>query len=286
MKRKFGQLRFWILTFLLLFLTCPAIAQEKENVFDRVMRTGTIRCAYVVWPPEFTIDPNTGEMSGIAYDLTMELARRLDLKVEWAEEVNFANMAEGLAADRYDMVCFSTYRQSARVKRADYTAAFYYSGTGVFVRTDDHRFDGKAYEVFNDPSVTISTIDGEMSQIIASGQFPKAKTFSIPQNSDFASLLLNVANKKADVTFANQIAAKRFRLSNPGLIRDIAGNKPLRVFSHGFVIKKGELVWGKTLDQVIAEMQDQGFIERTLQKYDEADNPVFFPVAKPYRPPG
>jgi len=272
-----------VLAILLFFLmVTPALAaDQKESTYDSVMRTNTLRCGYVVWPPEFSKDPNTGKMSGMAYDIVMELARRLSLKIEWTEEVNFGNMIEGLNQDRYNMVCFTSYRESNHMRFVNFSNPVYYTGSGVFVRADDARFDGRDYAVFNDPKIIISTMDGEMSAIIADDQFPKAKTTALPQNSDFASLLLNVANGKADVTFADIAAARKFMMENPGQLKDISAGNPIRLWSHGFIYKKGDYDWSQTVNLVLAEMQEQGFTGRVLTKYKDYQG-AFLPVAKPY----
>jgi polar amino acid transport system substrate-binding protein len=253
----------------------------KENVYDRMMRTKIIRCGYVDWPPEFTRDPVTGKFSGIVYDIMMEMAKRMGVQIEWTEQVNFGTMMEGLKSGRYDLVAFSTYRESSRAMVADFTTPLFFSGTGVYVRADDARFDSIASaDVFNNTSVTISTMDGELSSIIADQQFAKAKKVALPQNSDFSQLLLNVSNKKADVTFANQMAAQKFIDSNPAKIKKL-DIEPVRMFSHGFVYDKGEYDFGKSMDLVIEEMHAQGFIDRVLARYT-LYRQAFIPVSKAY----
>jgi len=98
--------------FVLIIFSVSSFASDKELTFDRVMRTNTLRCGYVVLPPQFIQDPKTGHFSGVAYDVVMEVAKRLQLKVEWTEQVNFATVGEGLKAGRYDAFCLTTYRWS------------------------------------------------------------------------------------------------------------------------------------------------------------------------------
>jgi hypothetical protein len=45
-----------------MFLSFPAFAVEKESAFDRVMKSGVIRCGYWVRSPMITKDLNTGEI--------------------------------------------------------------------------------------------------------------------------------------------------------------------------------------------------------------------------------
>ncbi|HOO50711.1 MAG TPA: ABC transporter substrate-binding protein, partial [Alphaproteobacteria bacterium] len=146
------------MTMLGLFLVCfafPAFAAEKESVFDRVMRTGTIRCGYFPYAPTLIIDPNTKEMSGIFYEIIEEMGRRLSLKVEWAEEVDYGVIAEGFKTNRYDMFCNTVWPTPERVRESSFSIPVFYSTVDIFVRTDDHRFD-EDFSKLNDPSIMLA----------------------------------------------------------------------------------------------------------------------------------
>ena len=56
-----------------------SLPKEKESVYERVIRTGKIRCGYAVWQPVLMKDPNTGAFSGVYYDYMNLLAARLGL---------------------------------------------------------------------------------------------------------------------------------------------------------------------------------------------------------------
>jgi len=263
-------------------LSFPALAAEntKETAYDRVIRTGTLRCGYIILPPETVKDVNTGKLSGIAFDITEEVAKRLGVKVDWVEEVNFSTMTEGLNSNRFDAVCFSLYRYSIGAKYADFSTPLFYSKTGIYVREDDHRFD-KDFSLINNKDVTIATVDGEMSHYIAQDDFPNAQTFSMPQSTDLSQMMVSVETKKADVTFLNGIVAKGYLDANPGKIRDISGDTPLRVYSHGLMFAKGQYDLVKTIDLILAEMHDHGAIEKILNRYDPSGK-TYLRVSKPY----
>jgi ABC-type amino acid transport substrate-binding protein len=79
-----------VLLFLLFFCCAiPVFAADKETSYDRVMRTGVIRCGYVEWPPYLLKDPNTQEFSGLIYDYMMAIGKDLGFKVEWSESVGW-----------------------------------------------------------------------------------------------------------------------------------------------------------------------------------------------------
>ncbi|MCB1556181.1 MAG: transporter substrate-binding domain-containing protein [Alphaproteobacteria bacterium] len=268
--------------------TPPAHAFEKidksESVYDRVMRTGTIRCAYILGlAPEMMKDPNTGVLSGISYDIAEELGRRLHLDIEWTEEVTFPTMATGLQTGRYDAVCISLYRDTRRAPITDFTIPLFYNAQGTYVRADDNRFDGNL-SAMNDPAVTIVTIDGEMSQYIAEEDLPRAQTLSLPQTTDLAFMMENVALHKADVAFVNTGIAAGYMKANPGKIKEVNAENPIRLFSHGFMFGKGQYDFARMLDLALEEMRDQGFIRKTMEKYDP-EGRAYMLVAKPYTLP-
>lgn len=270
-----------LLGLLVVLFSLPSFAENlKETAYERVIRTGTLKCGYILIPPETMKDINTGEMSGIAFDIATEAAKRLGLKVEWAEEVNFLTMTEGLKNNRYDAVCFSLYRYSSNAREADFSAPLFYSGTGVFVRQKDNRFDANLTSI-NSTDTTIATIDGEMSQFLASESFPKAKTLSMPQSTDLTQMMLAVETKKADVAFVNGIVAKGYLSANPGKLKNIAELRPLRIFSHGFMYAKGQYDLTRMMDIALSEMHDNGIIQNIINKYDPKGT-SYIPVAKPY----
>ena len=120
-----------LLPALLLLLLLPNLARAadagRDSVYDRVIRTGTIHCGYFLWPPFLEKDVNTGKMSGLSYDIMEEIGKQLSLKIEWAEEVNFASMFEGFASGRYDMICGPMFPTPARARASDFTIPLFYS---------------------------------------------------------------------------------------------------------------------------------------------------------------
>lgn len=112
MKRFFSFLVF-------LVLAHPAYA-HKENAYERVMRTGELRCGYAMSPPNLEVDPNSGELTGLERDIWDEIGKELDLKILWTEEVGWGNYIEGLRTGRYDAFCNQAWPTPARLKKYNY----------------------------------------------------------------------------------------------------------------------------------------------------------------------
>lgn len=244
---------------------------KKETAFERVMRTNTLRCGYLVTPPQLTRDPNSKKMGGISYDIVTEAARRLSVNVEWTEEVSFSTMAEGLRTERYDAFCFTAYRWSPWARVVDYSIPLYYSTTDVYVRGDDTRFDGKL-QALNNPNVTFSTIDASGGAKLREQDFPQSKNFSMPSDTNLSMVFEAVTTHKADATISNPLVVMPFLLANPGKLRRVQGVAPVRAYPHAFAFKKNETALISMFDTVFEEMLTDGTINRILDKYEAIPN--------------
>lgn len=251
----------------------------NNNILKTVLDKGEIRVGYIINPPSFLKDPNTGQLTGIFYDALEQAGKNLGLEINWVEETGWGTMVEGLEANRYDMVVGGIWPSSIRSKRVDFTIPLYYSTIGVYVRPGDVRFAD--LEEINTPDITISTIDGEMSSIIASTTFPNAKVLSLSQDTQLSQLLLNVKTGKADVTFVEKIIAEEFLANNPGSVQNIVPNNPIRTFGNTIVVPKNQDGFKTMLNTALEELLTSGEIDTLLRKYEKYPG-SFYPVTKAY----
>lgn len=271
-----------ILALAFLLTSIPAMAQEKakESTYERVMKTQTIRCGYIVYAPTIIIDPNTRQISGIMHDIVEQAAKSMNLKVEWTEELNYSNMIEALQTNRIDMVCANVWNYPGRAPYVAFNTPLFYSGIGVWVREGDHRFDHDL-SLINDASVRISVIDGDNAQILTTERFPKAKIVGMPQSSDWTQFMVGIAQNKADVTFHEAWLGADYLAKNPGTIRNLARDKPIQIFSNSTMIKGGEERFKTMIDTVYQSLLEQGVIDAILDQYEKYPG-TLYRIAKPY----
>ncbi|MEK7504803.1 MAG: transporter substrate-binding domain-containing protein, partial [Patescibacteria group bacterium] len=210
-----------------------------DSTLATVLNRKEIRVGYVIYPPGMIKDANTGELSGIFHDALEEAGKNLGLKINWVEEVGWGTMIEGLKAGRYDMIGSPVWPSAPRATQADFTRPLTYSVISVYSRANDNRFNN-SWDAINSPDVRISVVDGELAQTIAQSQFPTAKVVSLPQLSDISQSLLNVSSGKADVAFVEPYIADAFLKNNPGSIKNVQPNNPLRVNGNSIVIGQGK----------------------------------------------
>jgi polar amino acid transport system substrate-binding protein len=252
-----------------------------ESVYSRVIESGVIRCGYVSNPPSCVVDPNTGKVTGIFAEAIEKAASNLGLRIEWTEEVGFGSMIEGLVTDRYDLVPAAIWPTASRARLVEFSTPLFYSGVGAYVRAKDTRFDDNLVGL-NSESVKIATMDGEMAELIAQNDFPKAERIQVPQLSDITMMLLNVKGGKADVSFVELYFAHEFLKNNPGSIRNITPDNPIRVFPNTALVKRGEVEFKAMINVALDELINQGVVDRLLDKYEPAPG-TFYRKGLPYR---
>jgi ABC-type amino acid transport substrate-binding protein len=286
---KISQIAFIVvLSLTVAFITGKYVVPNKgnsitvaESAYDRVLRTGILRCGYADWPPYvFVKNAETGKVSGILPDVTEAIAAKLNLKVEWTENTGWGSAIESLRDHHVDAFCAGLWRNAERGRYVGYGLPIFYSAVYPYVRTDEHRFD-KDLSGINQPDVHISAMDGEMSDVIAKTHFPKATEVSVPQLGQLTDILVNVTTHKADVVFNEPSFVNDYIKTNPGTLR-LAQDTPFQVFQTSLGVDIRETQLREMLDSALAELQNQGVIDEILSTYSN-DPKVFLRVAKPYQ---
>lgn len=257
------------------------VEASDVSVYDRVLESGKIRAAYIVYPPGSFKDPNTGELSGVFIDALNQAAKDLELEVEWTEEVAWGTMIEGLLSDRYDIVGNGIWETPSRGKVVDFTIPLFYSGLGVYVRSNESRFD-KDIKAADSSDVKIAVIDGEISELMAKAKFPKAEAVSLGQISDVSQMMLNVSQGKADVAVIEPYIGYEFLQQNPGTLKNAAQAEPIAVFGNSMMFKDNQPQFESMLNTALQSQLNGGNIGSLMEKYIPEDG-LMYSVAFPYR---
>lgn len=268
-----------ILFCLLLFVSLPAAAQQKETAYDRVMRTHTMRCGYFIEPPFTARDENTGHMSGIAVDLAETMARELDIKIQWSEQISFATFPEDLQNGRYDAVCGSVFTLP-RAGVMDYTTPYAFVPVYGFVKPANQSLD-QSFAAVDWSKVTIAGLDGEGATTAARKMLPQAKFTILPQLSNISEMLMLVTTGKADIAFVLPSVFADFDKTNPGALRQAKLDKPLYTYAVAFGIPRGQMEFKFMLDNTMTQLIASGELAAIHKKYDPAGlfrQPSYFPL--------
>ncbi len=260
--------------------TGPVAPVEKtETAYDRVIKTQTIRCGYVPFVPNLIKDPNTGAMSGIDYDIAEAIGHKLGFKIIWAEEVGWATVVPALKANKFDALCNGAWLSPAVAKEAYFSRPYYYQPLFIAVRADDTRFDAEA-DSLNDEKISVASLDGDNPRFIAEEDFPKAKILTLPDMNSTAMTLESVSTGKADATFIDAWGFGDYNEHNPGKLKLIHLDKPVRIYPVGFNVPMGDDRLRSVINAAMDELIYSGQIDKILKRYQKYQH-SFIPVERP-----
>lgn len=264
-----------IFTVLVLVSVSGSAFAEKgtESAYDRVMRTGVLRCGYIVWNPIFMIDPNTKAMSGLSYDVVNAIGKELGLKVDWVEETGWGTFAEGLNTGRYDMLCTTIWASGDRAKAVLLTHPIAHQKMLAYARADDSHF-GKSLDALNSPEVAIAVVDSDPTQKIRQQRFPMAKEVTLSADTDSATYLLTAATRKADIVFADEAVVAKYNSMAEVKLKPAVRGMAVNMFGNVYALKSDEIRLKNLIDTTIDILNDSGVIGGKIKPY----YPAFIPI--------
>lgn len=282
MNRRIGL---FVFACLALFAICApktfAADAAKETAYDRVMRTGELRCGYFSWKPSLIKDANTGTLSGIFHDYMEELGRALRLKIIWAEEIGLSDYPAALRAGRIDAMCSSLYVTSERARVTDFITPAYYVPLHAYARADDNRFDKFTTEKFNTPDYKVAILEGGVTSILQHVYLPQAKVFELPQMTSPSELFTALAMKKADFLLYDLFTFEDYNAHNPGKLKRVT-DTPIKVFPLAVAVDKNQDALREMLATATMDLHLSGTIDRIIGKYETYPG-TLMRMAAPYQ---
>jgi len=269
------------MTILFLVVVHPVFAAEGQSssLYDRVVKTKVLRCAYTLYPGFVDRDPNTGEMSGLSYDLVNAIGSQLGIKVEWTDEVGVDVIFEGFKNQRYDMACSGYNLTPSRAWAADATMPIFYTPSYLYVRAGEARF--KSEDDLDSPNVSVAAMDGEATSLVATERFPKARVESLMGMAPATDRFEMVASGKADFTPMEASIGNDYMAKNPGKIMQF-GAHPIITMPSVIYVPQNERQLKALLDVGIQSAQSSGAMERIVRKYAKHSGDILLP-AVPYQ---
>ncbi len=253
-----------------------AHVQQKESAYDRVMRTGTLNCGMIVFPPFIDKDINSGELKGFNVESIKKIAQLLDLKLKFTE-IQLGMQKQDLESGKVDAVCADGPWFASAVKQLSFTAPFNLLPAYVYKSPDNPKItDTKS---LNDPNITFIGIDGDISIDLVRTFFPRAKIQTLSSITDPSQLLMNVTTKKADVALTDVLNGDGFAKANPGQLTRVS-DKPAALLKVGFTVAKDEAKLYETLNNAVEVAVNLGIMDKVLDDFDPEQKVVI--RIKPY----
>lgn len=270
-----------LLGLLLIVLTASSSASAAdETAYERVMRTGVLKCGVFAWPPYFEVDQNTRKMGGKAKPFYDAVASLLDLKIEYIE-LNFATYVEDMKRGRVDAFCNDGPYTISLAKQVNYVRPWLYAPVFAYGRADETRI--KTLDDFNAAEFKFVGMDGDLSVDLKNRLFPDAQLVSVSTMTDYSQMLLDIVGKRADAMILDVPSFDKFNANNPHKIKALT-QKPLAVYPVGLSVIKSEHELWQTLNTATDMAINMGYADKALHELDPTGK-ALYPVEKPYRAP-
>jgi len=262
-----------------------AATQQQESAYDRVMRTGTLRCAYIVWPPYLIKDVNTGELSGVTHDVFETAAKTLNIRIEWSGEYIVGQQLETLKSGRADALCHDGPWTRSAMPFLAYSTPLFYVPVYLYMKTGNVLADSDIISLFNSPDHTLSALDGDLSLDLAQSLLPQAKLVTLPNSADASLLMENVTTDKADGVIIDPLSVEFFNQGKEVQLQLAGDGTPVAVYPVVLSTLPHETALLDMLNRSFNFLADTGQISQIIRKYDPSMKAIWPPVNR-YQLPG
>jgi polar amino acid transport system substrate-binding protein len=244
----------------LLLSALGAMAAELPDLGGRTVRAVTEN-AYT--PLNFA-DPKTGKGIGWEYDAFNEIAKRLNLKVEWHLS-SWDTMIQAVREGQFDVGMDGITITDERKAQVDFSDPYMVSEQFMLVRADESRFaDAKSFGENKDLLVgaqagttnfyvaVYNVLDGDEKN-------PRIKLFDT-----FGASVQALKAGDVDTVLMDKTSAAGYIGASPGSFKLVGG--PLGTEYFGFIFKPGsDLV--APVNAALKSMQDDGTIDALNRKW-------------------
>jgi polar amino acid transport system substrate-binding protein len=209
-------------------------------------------------------DPASGKGIGWEYDAFAEIAKRLNLKVEWKLS-SWDTMIEGVRQGQYDVGMDGITINDERKGQVDFSDPYMLSQQFMLVRADESRFADKAAfaadknlliaaqaGTTNFYSAVYDVLDGDEAN-------PRIKLFDT-----FGASVQALKTGDVDMVLMDKVSAAGYMGASPNSFKIVGDAVKSEEF--GFILKKGsDLV--VPINAALKSMKDDGTIDALNKKW-------------------
>jgi polar amino acid transport system substrate-binding protein len=192
-------------------LAGPASAQTAaDNTLDRIRATKVLRIAVLPGElPYFSKDLATGTWSGFSIEMANDIAKLLDVKLEFTEST-YGNSILDLQANKVDLG-FALNPTPQRALVVDFTSLVFPHPFGAMLKKG---LDAKTWADINKPEVRIAVDVGSANEAVARRFAPNATIKSMKSRDE---VMLEMASGRADCVVNALVLGLTAIAKNPSL---------------------------------------------------------------------
>jgi polar amino acid transport system substrate-binding protein len=235
---------FWLFV---VFLTLVA-ANARADLLADILKRGTVRVGVSLFVP-WTIQDETGELSGFEIDVANKLAEDMGVKPEYKIYV-WEDIIPAVMKGEIDIIAGGMAITPERALKIDFSRPYADSGISLATNTEKTR-NIRRLDELNQKTITIAVVSKTAANELARRLFNKStiKAFNTSKEAQQA-----VLSGEAHAWLASMPQPEFLALEHPEKV-DLPLAKPLLPYKAAFGIKKGEQEWLNFLNAWVTARQ-------------------------------
>jgi polar amino acid transport system substrate-binding protein len=237
---------------------------KAANHLEAVKQAGVIKIGTSADYPPFESVDESGNKVGFDIELMSEIAKRLDVKLEWVD-MPFDSLIAAVQEGKLDGSISAFNYSEERDQTIDFSDAYYTSEdaftvaegfTGTIVNPQD-------VAAFNVGVQTGTTQDSWLTDaLVADGALPEENLFRYDRVDQ---AMLDLKNGRIDVMMSDYVPAQALAKQLGGLeivYHGVLSSGPINI-----VIPNGDVELQQAINEIIKQLHDEGFIDQLAVKY-------------------
>jgi polar amino acid transport system substrate-binding protein len=219
-------------------IAAPAKAEDAaDNTLDRVRAAKVLRIAVLPGElPYFSKDLSSGTWSGMCIEMANDIAKLLDVKLEYTEST-YGNSILDLQANKID-VGFALNPTPQRALVVDFCGAVFHHPFGAMLKKG---MEAKTWADINKPEVKIAVDVGSANEAVARRFAPNAAIKSLKSRDE---VMLEMSSGRVDCVVNALVLGLTAIAKNPNLgTYKILQTPPVAIPSSMAVRREGDKRW-------------------------------------------
>lgn len=194
----------YIINFFLLICLVKSFSLASDDRLSKVVKNNKIRvCIWTEYYGISYLDPRTQKLHGIDSDLAVELAKDLNVKLEYVES-SFPTLIEDITQDKCDIAMFAIGNTESRRKKIRFTSP--HLSSDIYAITTKTNKKVKTWDDIDKNSVVVSVAKGTYHEPVMKKKLKNAKLFVA---KSFRQREQEVISGRADVFMTDYPFSKR-----------------------------------------------------------------------------
>ena len=241
-------------------LAGPQAAQAGATL-DRIKAAASVRVC--IWPDYYGItfrNPRNQQLSGIDIDLSGELGRDLQLRVEHVDS-SFPTLVDDLKAGRCDVAMFAVGMLPQRMEQLKFSRPYLQSDI-YGVTTKGNRVVTQWADI-DKPGVQVAVQAGTFMEPVMAAALKQAKMVVVKPP---ATRERELESGRVDV-FMTDFPYSRRLLDNADWATLVAPPKPFHVLPYAYAVKPGDDDWLAQVDAFVQRIQRDGRLDAAARRH-------------------